>query len=160
MTDLREQEASCTGAHNASLTQLARKQAASRRIAETQTREEHLEALREIAANLIGCEQVAVYKLESATDSYTLLWQFGLEPQPSKRLCIAQENHLTHASKGVIVANGITDENPTLSGKPVEAIVPVRLRGGAEGVAVLYVLLPQKSALDDTDMEVFKVLSV
>jgi hypothetical protein len=139
----------------ATLTVEARKKAAAHRLQIVRTEQEHMEALREITANLIGSEQMAVYQVERSC--CTLRWQFGLDAKPRHLLPFAQEEHIKKAAEGILVSAGTAGEMPCIGDLPVQALIPIRLHNGSGGVLVLFALLQQKKSLDASDRELFEL---
>src|ERR1700681_4788436 len=59
-----------------------------------------LDAIREIAGNLIGTEEVAVYKVDKKRSELWLYWAFGVDPNKHSVLLVNREPKLKQVLKG------------------------------------------------------------
>jgi hypothetical protein len=84
-------------------TDQAKVYAARMRLQNTLDQADALDAIREIAGNLIGTEEVAVFKVDQRRSELWLYWSFGVDPNKHAVLDIRQEPRL----------------HPVLSGKAV-----------------------------------------
>jgi hypothetical protein len=141
----------------ATLTVEARKRAVAHRLRAVRTEQEQLEALREIAANLIGSERLAVYQVDASMSCCTLRWQFGMDSLLPIQLALAQEEHLRRAAEGDLVMANADSGTAFVGEFSAQALVPIQLRNGFAGVLVLFTLLRQKKSLDASDRELFKL---
>src|SRR5579863_8578227 len=62
-----------------------------------------LDAIREIAGNLIGTEEVAVYKVDKKRSELWLYWAFGVDPNKHSVLLVSREPKLQQVLKGKAV---------------------------------------------------------
>src|SRR5579864_6138887 len=62
------------------LTARAKIYAARMRLQHTVDQADGLDAIREIAANLMGCEELALYKVDHSNLALWLYWSFGIDP--------------------------------------------------------------------------------
>jgi hypothetical protein len=131
--------------------------AARKRLSESTSEEDAYEGLREIVANLIGCEEIGLFKLDDGK-RVSLRWSFGAdlknydlfkalgEAGLKKLLC--GEWHIESANRGR--ASGMAK---------AQAFIPIRAANQTIGALAILRLLPQKSAFDSCDLELFKLLS-
>ena len=147
-------------ASSRSLTAKAKTYAARMRLQATLDQADALEAVREVTANLIGCEEVALYKVDEAKAVLWLYWSFGIDP--NKHFCfdVMKESRLRDAIAGEIVFRQSRSDDKLLAiDEPVSALVPIRREGSTVGLLILFRLLPQKPGLDPSDREVCEMLS-
>ena len=123
-------------------------------------RSEVLLSVREIVANLIGCEEYALFM--SAPDGLLrLVDSLGLDPV--KHDCSGSVmNHITNVLQTGepfwAEDHGLTGE----IGMPAEltACIPLRRDGAVTGVLALFRLLPQKFELHEMDRDLLRLLEV
>ena len=58
-----------------------RLQAARKRLVESRDQEDALEGLREIAANLLGSEEIGLFRVDRGTATLQAFWSFGIDPE-------------------------------------------------------------------------------
>jgi hypothetical protein len=140
-------------------TELANLYVASYRLHETLSRTEVLAALQEIVVNLIGCEQHAVYELDSE-GRLVLEASMGVDAVRCRQLTLGDDPVSRAIQAGV---SFVSDGEPVKVASqpyPVSASVPLRLEGKPTGAVVLYHLLPQKPGIETVDRELFDLLAV
>jgi len=122
---------------------------ACQRLHSSLDRAEVLLALREIIANLIGCEEYALFDLPDGLrleDSWGLDGNDGLQrPNVSSRV------HAVIQSGEAFVATETDDQSLT-------ACLPLKREGKVTGVLVLFRLLSHKGELQELDRELFRLL--
>src|SRR5436309_8446128 len=59
-----------------------------------------LDAIREIAANLIGTEEIAVFKVDQKRSELWLYWSFGVDPNKHSVLEVCREPKLKQVLAG------------------------------------------------------------
>jgi|SRR3954469_16143415 hypothetical protein len=119
-----------------------------------------LDAIREIAGNLIGTEEVAVFKVDEKRSELWLYWSFGVDPNKHSVLEVSREPKLKKVLSGKCVFRlRLSNENLLSSDDPVSALVPIRIDGNTVAVIVLFRLFPHKSGLDAVDQEICELLS-
>lgn len=118
---------------------------------------EVLEAIQEIVANLIGSEELAIWRLDATSGALSLVSCVGLEPAPLRTVPLGQ---------GIIGRVALTGEPFVASVPPppdsphaLNACVPLSLEDRVRGALAIFALLPQKQALEDADRELLVVLS-
>lgn len=117
-------------------------------------------AIQEITANLLGSEEVAIFKVDDEKAVCWLYWYFGIDPNKNAFLDVMREPALQVALTGKIVIAGDSSAEKLLSvDHPVTALVPILASGAITAVLVIFRLLPQKTRFDAIDREVCEVLS-
>ena len=114
------------------------------------------EAVREIVANLIGCEQMGIFEISSKELLMRRRWTFGVDVPVIVDLLAHPE--FQSALRGKIVAFS----DPIHIGcfeEPVSAIVPMPATDTPKGLLLLFRLLPQKNGLTHTDHELLTVIA-
>ena len=140
------------------LTAQAKVYAAMTRLQSSVDQADSLEAIREIAANLMGCEEVALYKLDQDRAALWLYWSFGIDPNKHSYFDVMREPKLEQVIAGkILYRTGV--ENLLSGPTPANAIVPIISSGQVRGVLVLFRLLPQRVAIEAADREICEVLS-
>ncbi len=115
-------------------------------------REELLLALQEVLANLIGCEQAALYARAGGVLRPVAVFGVSADRAPETRL---GEGRLGRAA-----ATGTLDLAPDAGASDgISACVPLLLRNEVVGALVLFGLLPQKARLETADRELLELLS-
>lgn len=119
-----------------------------------------LDAIREIAGNLIGCEEVAVFKIDKKRSELWLYWSFGVNPNKHSVLEVSREPRLKDVLNGQPVFRfGWSTENLLSSDDPVNALIPVLVDGRPCAVIVLFRLFPHKVGIEPVDQEICEALS-
>lgn len=144
---------------NHDLTNQAKVYAARMRLQNTIDQADALDAIREIAGNLIGTEQVAVFKVDKRRSELWLYWSFGIDPNKHVLLDVRQEPQLHPVLKGKAVFREGAGRNLLSTDEPVSAIVPILVDGSVGAVVVLFRLVTHKPALEAVDRQICEVLS-
>lgn len=119
-----------------------------------------LDAIREIAGNLIGTEEVAVFKVDKQRSELWLYWSFGVDPNRYAVLDVGHEPKLKQVLGGKCAYRlRLSHENLLSTEDPVTALIPIRIDGNTVAVIVLFRLFPHKPLLNQTDHELCEVLS-
>jgi hypothetical protein len=119
-----------------------------------------LDGIREIAANLIGTEEVAVFKVDQKRSELWLYWSFGIDPNKHSVLEVSREPKLKRVLSGKPVFRMmLSNENLLSTDDPVSALVPILVDGSACAVIVLFRLFPHKPGIEPVDREICEVLS-
>src|SRR6201984_3773623 len=114
-----------------------------------------LDAIREIAANLIGTEEVAVFKVDQKRSELWLYWSFGVDPNKHSVLELSREPKLKQVLGGKTVYRlKLSNENLLSTDDPVSALVPILVDGNTCAVIVLFRLFPHKPGIEAVDGEV------
>ena len=134
--------------------------AARMRLQTTVDQADALDALREIAGNLIGTEELAVFKVDKKRSELWLYWSFGVDPNKHSVLEVGREPKLKLVLAGKCVFRlRLSNENLLSTDDPVSALIPIRIEGNTVAVIVLFRLFPHKQTLDDVDHEICGLLS-
>ena len=140
------------------LTAQAKVYAAMTRLQSSVDQADSLEAIREIAGNLMGCEEVALYKVDKERAAIWLYWSFGIDPNTHSYFDLMREPNLEPVIGGKIVYRAGV-ENLLSGPTPATALVPVISSSQVRGVLVLFRLLPQRTGIDSADRQICEVLS-
>jgi GAF domain-containing protein len=116
-------------------------------------------AVREIVANLVGSEEMAIFEAERGTGRLTLVAALGIDP------AAVQDLRLGQGAVGEVAATGqplIRREGGT--GEPgtdgaLTACLPLLVGSSVVGALAIYRLLPHKHALEQVDLDLFDLLS-
>jgi hypothetical protein len=118
-------------------------------------------ALFEICANLLGCEQVAIVRIERVTGANQLLHQVGLSLE--QRVILVQNTALLDSR----IAPGAPDipsedREPldSLRALGISALVPLWADERSSGALVLFQLSPHHNTFDAEDRELLQLLSI
>jgi len=138
---------------------LMRLNAANARLIQSLEQGDAFEAIAEIIANLIGCEEVAMFDYHPGEQSFSLAWTSGVE-------AAAMQPFLCGAGMfGRAVEQGVSqyrERQPETSLLPHEKTLTtcIILKSSREivGVVAMFGLLPQKSQLEWADFELLKFL--
>jgi GAF domain len=134
--------------------------AARMRLQNAADQADALDGIREIAGNLIGTEEVAVFKVDKERSGLWLYWSFGVDPNQHAVLEVNREPKLKDVLNGKCVFRlRLSNENLLSCDDRVTALIPVRLDDTTIAVIVLFRLFPHKSSLDAVDHEICEVLS-
>ncbi len=119
-----------------------------------------LDAIREIAVNLIGTEEVAVFKIDKKRSELWLYWSFGADPNKHSVLEVCREPWLPEVLSGKpVFRSRFSTENLLSTDDPVSALVPILVDGSPAAVSVLFRLFPHKMGIEPVDKEICEVLS-
>lgn len=134
--------------------------AARMRLQKAVDQADALDAIREIAGNLIGTEEVAVFKVDKKRSELWLYWSFGVDPNKYAVLEISREPKLKQVLSGKCVYRlPLSHENLLSTEDPVSALVPIRIEGNTVAAIVLFRLFPHKPLLNHVDHELCEILS-
>ncbi|GAC1352789.1 MAG: GAF domain-containing protein [Polyangiales bacterium] len=132
--------------------------AAAHRLHEAKDRDDVLAAVQEIITNLIGSEQMGVFQLSPGGQALSLVDSMG----------IVKDRYLSiPLGTGVIgraVASGETyvssrDDLQKADEGDVCVCIPLKSEDHVTGAIAIFRLLPQKLAVEPTDLELFEFLS-
>jgi hypothetical protein len=134
--------------------------AARIRLQNTLDQADALDAIREIAGNLIGTEEVAVFKVDKKRAELWLYWSFGVDPNKHSVLEVCREPKLKQVLNGKAVYRlRLSNENLLSTDDPVSALIPILVDGSPCAVIVLFRLFPHKAGIEEVDREICEVLS-
>src|SRR5271167_4079967 len=156
MTDSKS-EASGPKASGAGATNELRLVAARKRLVESNGQEDALEGLREIVANFLGSEEMALFKVDRRNAIFRAFWSFGIDAENYDLSRALGETGLQRVMRGECHV-----EHPARHGSgavaKVQAFVPICFANQTVAILAILRLLPQKTAFDRSDMELFKLL--
>jgi K+-sensing histidine kinase KdpD len=137
---------------------LANLYVASYSLHSTLDRRELVASIKEIVANLIGSEEMALFRVDAGRRRLELLDSVGLEPAryqevPLDRGLVAQA---IRSGQPLVVGAG----DPRAAGEEtLTAVIPLRVVDDVVGAIAIFRLLPQKPVLQDLDRELFDLLA-
>lgn len=140
--------------HEQSFIEVARNQ-----LIAASTYDDARRATREIVANLIGCEQFALYEIDYGKAVMWPRWSFGVDLEPCRPVDLIVFPELNRSLQGhatIYPAPTSLECFPA----PVRGLAPIACDDVRSGLLVLFSLLPQKAALNETDKKLLEVLSV
>jgi uncharacterized coiled-coil protein SlyX len=137
---------------------LANLYVASYRLHATLDRQQLIEATKEIVANLIGSEEMALFELDRSRQQLLLIDANGIDAEPYRRL------PLEHGVIGAAVRCGspiVVDEAAERAAgeERLTAVIPLRQVDQVNGAIAIFRLLPQKARIGDLDRELFDLLA-
>ena len=138
---------------------LMRLNAANARLIQSLEQGDAFEAIAEIIANLIGCEEVAMFDYHPGEQNFSLAWTSGVE-------AAAMQPFLCGAGMfGRAVEQGVSqyrerqpETSLLLHEKNLTACIILKSSREVVGVVAMFGLLPQKSQLEWADFELVKFL--
>ncbi len=139
---------------------LANLYVAAHRLHGSVERNEVLEGLQEILANLVGTEQIAVFEKADGGRRLVPVWVSGIDPDRYRWIEIGRGPIGRSAASGEIflAGPGGDTERPT-EDPDLTACIPLKLADGVIGAIAVFQLLPQKRRLEDVDRELFDLLA-
>jgi hypothetical protein len=160
MSNISHSPAELDGTRSQDIGAQAKVYAARMRLQNAIDQADALDAIREIAANLIGTEEVAVFKVDQKRSELWLYWSFGVDPNKHSVLELNREPKLKHVLGGKTVYRlKLSNENLLSTDDPVSALVPIVVDGSTCAVIVLFRLVPHKPGIEPVDREICDVLS-
>ena len=130
------------------------------RLHSTLDRKEVVAGIQEIVANLIGSEDAALFELDPDKQVLELVASFGVDPERWRSVPVAAGLIGRTARTGETFVAG--EDAPAPGDGPesgLTACIPLLLDGRVMGVIAIFALLPQKSAIEQLDRELFDVLA-
>src|SRR5258708_5066525 len=138
---------------------LAKVSAAQACLADARDQAAGLESIREVAANILGSEQLAVFKVAPEKAALWLYWCVGIDPNQYGYLDVMHERELKRVLAGEIIFADDSNKKLLSVQDAVSALIPIFADSVVAAVLVIFRLLPQKSAFDAADREVCRLLS-
>lgn len=134
--------------------------AARHRLLSAHTATDAREAVREIVANLLGSEEMVLFKVDEQKGALWSYWAFGVDGANHDVVDVFSDPVIEQVLAGHIFVNpNATGKKVVHKNRPVNAFVPIRLGSKVVAALVIFKLLPQKSGISSTDMELLKVIS-
>ncbi len=119
-----------------------------------------LESIREVAANVLGSEEIAIFKVDKEKAVLWLYWCAGIDPNRYFCLDVMREPKLQSVLEGQIIVADENSEKLLSIQDPITALIPVLVFDAVTAVIVIFRLLPQKAAFDAADRDVCRALSI
>jgi hypothetical protein len=132
--------------------------AARKRLAESRDEEDAIEGLREIVANLLGCEEIGLFMVDRKTTTFQVRWSFGIDLENYDLLRALGDAGVARVMSGECHVD-LAARDRTSALPKAQAFVPLRAANQTIAILAILRLLPQKVAFDRFDMELFKLLS-
>ncbi|HVI06687.1 MAG TPA: GAF domain-containing protein [Candidatus Binatia bacterium] len=135
-----------------------RLEAARRRLRESSGQAETLEALREIVTGFLGCEEIGLFTLDH--EKSRLFWSFGIDARSNLALASLLQSGLERLMQGEPHVTEAAD--PPACGNshaPLQVFLPIRIEGQTVAVLAMLKLLPQKLGFDQSDYQLFELIS-
>jgi hypothetical protein len=132
--------------------------AARKRLAESHDEEDAIEGLREIVGNLLGSEEVGLFKADDGTANFQVCWSFGIDLENYDLRAAMGDAGSRRVMDGECHVNFVARDH-SHSKAMAQAFVPIRVANQTIGILAILRLLPQKHAFDAFDMELFELLS-
>lgn len=128
---------------------------ARKRLASCRGQADVIEAVREIVANLLGSEEMAL--IDFRGNEARTLWSFGAHTEKCSPLEHLGEKEMGSMFRGECRVEDINGH--PRSARKLRALVPLRVKDQTLGVLAILQLLPQKSGFDKADMDLLQLLS-
>ena len=134
-----------------------RPEAARLRLRQSLDQKDALEGIREIVANLLGSEEMALFTVDRKKAVLWLFWSFGIDAADHGMMDALTEPALKRVMEGECV---VATAGTQLSTKPdITAFVPIRFEGETVAVLAILKLLPQKQSIEGTDVDLLNAIS-
>jgi|SRR5689334_2203 hypothetical protein len=138
---------------------LERLNAASARLLQAVEQNQVFEAIGEIIGNLIGSEEVAIFRHYAADQAFSLMWSIGIEKETLQQFALGAGLIGRAAHDGTSQFQNRRPGTPLLLHESnLTACIPLKLDREVIGVIVILGLLPQKNGLEWADFELLKFL--
>jgi hypothetical protein len=137
---------------------LANLYVASYSLHSTLDRGQLIAAIREIVANLIGSEEMALFRLDESRRRLLLEDSVGIDPARYRELPLDRGlvGLAVRTGQPLIAAAGDTRAPGE---EELRAVIPLHVVDDVVGALAIFRLLPQKAALEDVDRELFDLLA-
>jgi nitrate/nitrite-specific signal transduction histidine kinase len=128
---------------------------ACQRLHSSLDREEVLQTVREVVANLVGCEEYVLFSM--APDGWLRrVDSFGVNPEAYERVLPGNGLIGRAVETGEAYLSGECDPSIAIQiDKNLTACIPLKRNGVVTGAIALFRLLPQKFELQELDRELF-----
>jgi len=139
---------------------LANLYVASYRLHGTLDRQEVIDTIKEIIANLVGSEEAGLFELDPRKQVLELVASFGIAPDTCPPVPLGSGLIGRAAKTGeIFVADPAQPPaGPGLEGR-LTACIPLTLDGRVTGAIAIFKLLPQKAGIEALDREIFELLA-
>jgi len=138
---------------------LMRLNAASARLIQSLEQGDPFDAIAEIIANLIGCEELAIFDYHPGEQSFSLAWSSGVEATAMQPFLCGAGVLGRAVEQGVSQYRERQSETSRLPHeKNLTACIILKSSGDVVGAVAMFGLLAQKSQLEWADFELVKFL--
>jgi hypothetical protein len=138
---------------------LMRLSAANARLTQSLEQGDVFQAITEIIANLIGCEEIAVFDYHPAEQNFSLAWSSGVETEAMQPFLCGAGMFGRAVQQGMSQFRERQPETLLLpQEKSLTACTILKSSGEIVGVIAIFGLLPQKNNLEWADFELLKFL--
>jgi hypothetical protein len=139
---------------------LANLYVASYRLHGTLDRQEVIDAIQEIIANLVGSEEAGLFELDHQNQALKLVASFGIAAEACPPVPVGHGPIGRAAQTGEIFVADPAEPpaDPGLEGR-ISACIPLTLDGQVTGAIAIFKLLPQKAGIEEIDRELFGLLA-
>jgi len=123
--------------------------------------QEVVTVIREIVANLIGSEELALFKMSADGSALELVASFGIEAELYRKVFPGEGAIGRAIQSGEIYVAGTSEaeDAPAVVEPGLTAAIPLQLDGRVTGALAVFRLLPQKPGVEDADRELFELLA-
>ncbi len=132
---------------------------ASYRLHGTMDRLEVLGVIQEIVANLVGCEESAIFEVSHDGGELKLVASVGIDAGAFETVRLGEGDIGKVALEGETFVADAGDEGLAAGSPGLTACIPLKLNGKVTGAIALFRLLPQKPTLESVDHEMFDLLA-
>jgi hypothetical protein len=142
-------------------TNLANLYVASYQLHGTLDREEALSILQQIVANLVGCEEVAIFEYPEGGPALVLSASTGIEREAYAAIPRGHGviGRCVETGDTWIVGEDAAERPRAPEEAALSACIPLKLDGRVSGAIALFRLLPQKHGIEALDRELFDLLA-
>jgi len=126
------------------------------------TREEVVEAVREIIATLVGSEEMALFERHDHAPVLSLVDSVGIDADAFRTVALGTGVIGRTAEKGqtYLAEAGAPEQETRAPGEEkLTACIPLTLAGRVTGLIAVFGLLSHKPALEPVDLEIFDLLA-
>ncbi|MGA8870304.1 MAG: hypothetical protein WB460_04150 [Candidatus Acidiferrales bacterium] len=119
------------------------------------------DAVLEIGSNLLGCEEIAVLRLDSNSKFVYMVSSVGITPAHRRALKTHTEEISAEINRGQVrIVDKRVPGDEFLASIGITALVPLSQGHTLEGAIVFFSLLPQRTGFDSGDRELLGLLSI
>jgi GAF domain-containing protein len=138
-------------------TRLSRFYVTVQQLLSQKTRESVFVTIREVIANLVGCEEIGIFRLDESRLYLRLASSMGVDACQIEPIPVGSSLMGTSLMKGEMYLGGESKiRHPQEAG--ILACIPIRTAHYLYGVIAIFHLLPQKMNLEKEDQELLEIL--
>ncbi len=130
------------------------------RLQETLDRKQILSIVKEIIMNMVGTEEIGIFRMDAEKSVMTLESWVGIEPDRFRTVPLGKGiiGHVGRTGR-IYINEPIAARNPTEPESDLTACIPLVIEGKVLGAIAIFRLLPQKSQFEPFDRELFDLLA-